>query len=218
MADRRAVSLDPAMPHDLHDVERVAASAAGDADAAIAAQLDRLLAACGECRALVADLRAIASATRALSAVQPAAPRDFRLAPADAARLGRRSVGVSMSSALRGLTGRLGTGMIAAGIVGVVLAGSGLSLGVGGGATAGARPEAASQTTKDGAYGPAAGVDAQASPRDLAFATSEPARTAGSDTGRPLDAAMVVTIGSVVLLGVGLALLALALARTRERG
>jgi hypothetical protein len=76
--------------HTDHDPTLIAGHAAGDLAAAQLMLADRLLASCEDCARLHADLRAIAAATRAMPAWTTAAPRDFRLAPADAQRLRHR--------------------------------------------------------------------------------------------------------------------------------
>ena len=74
---------DPTADHRTHDLEAVAAladdrSVEGEARQAEAAR-------CADCAALLGDLRLLSTATAALPA--PARARDFRLDPADAARL-----------------------------------------------------------------------------------------------------------------------------------
>jgi hypothetical protein len=72
-------------PHDRHDRHLVAALAAGDLEPVLRADAEALVAACRECATLLADLRLIATATAALPLVPRT--RDFRISPADAARL-----------------------------------------------------------------------------------------------------------------------------------
>ena len=69
--------------HDTHDLELVAAHAAGDAQGPALDQAMALVAGCTECAALHHDLRAIAAAMPELPA--PVRPRDFRLTPEQAA-------------------------------------------------------------------------------------------------------------------------------------
>ena len=117
----------PDSAHDTHDLELVAAYAAGDARDADLERAVALVASCADCAALHHDLRAISAAMPDL----PARPRsrDFRLTPAQAAAL--------RPSGLRGLLGALsgprfafatplGTGLAALGIVGVLVASGGL--------------------------------------------------------------------------------------------
>ena len=73
-------------PHDEHDREALAAYAAGDLVGSDQARVEALLRSCPACSTLVDDLRAIAAATRDLPAPASTA-RDFRVSPADAARL-----------------------------------------------------------------------------------------------------------------------------------
>lgn len=72
--------------HGDHDLALVAARAADDLVGSERERADRLFAACADCRALADDLRLLARATAELPA--PAVRRrDYRLTPADAARL-----------------------------------------------------------------------------------------------------------------------------------
>ncbi len=74
--------------HPAHDSYLIAQLAADDLTGPDREFAERLVAACPRCADLLADLRAIASATADLPA--PVRPRDFRLTPADAARLRSR--------------------------------------------------------------------------------------------------------------------------------
>jgi hypothetical protein len=134
-----------ALDHPRHDLELIARVAAGDGTAADARAASTLREACADCRNLDADLRAVAVATRELrSAAVAAAPRDFRLTAADAARLRRRGLGRLLEprgwAGSRGM-GRLGGGLVAIGLVGLVF-GSGI-VGTFGGLGAGAALPAA---------------------------------------------------------------------------
>jgi hypothetical protein len=139
--------------HARHDLELIARVAAGDGSAADARSAAALREACADCRSLDADLRALAAATRALrGAVAPAAPRDFRLTAADAARLRQRGLGRLFgrrgSTSTRGM-GRFGGGLVAIGLVGLVF-GSGVVgsfEGFGGLGTGGAQPAAIPAST-----------------------------------------------------------------------
>jgi len=73
--------------HAQHDLDLIAGHAAGDLTNTQGIRADALLESCTTCADLRRDLVAIASATRALP--PPASPRDFRLTPAQAARLRR---------------------------------------------------------------------------------------------------------------------------------
>jgi hypothetical protein len=72
--------------HAVHDQESIAAYAASDAAGADRARAEAQVRDCEDCARLLADLRAIATATRTLPPPF-AISRDFRLSPADAARL-----------------------------------------------------------------------------------------------------------------------------------
>lgn len=80
----------PSDPHDGHDLESIAALADGDLSNRDRSRAEALVRDCPACGALLVDLRAIAAATRRLPSTA-SAPRDFRLSPADAARLRRGS-------------------------------------------------------------------------------------------------------------------------------
>ena len=94
----------PRHPHAVHDLEAIAAFAAGDTSAKDTARIETIIEACPTCALLVDDLRALAAATRHLPA-RSLAPRDFRLSAAAAAGLRggrwgrvRESLGLSQSS------------------------------------------------------------------------------------------------------------------------
>jgi hypothetical protein len=74
--------------HARHDIDLIAGHAAGDLSDTERGRADALLNSCSSCAELRRDLVAIASATRTHAASAPA-PRDFRLTPAQAARLRR---------------------------------------------------------------------------------------------------------------------------------
>ena len=115
----------PDSRHSDHDPLAIAAYAAGDAtgdelDTAIA-----LVAACADCAALHADLRAISAALPELPA--PARPRDFRLTPEQAASIrpaGWRRFLAPLAGPKFAFAGPLGGGLAAMGIAGLLVAGS----------------------------------------------------------------------------------------------
>ena len=72
--------------HAGHDLESIAALAASDVAGTDRARAEAQIRDCDDCARLLADLRAIATATRTLPPPF-AISRDFRLSPADAARL-----------------------------------------------------------------------------------------------------------------------------------
>ena len=126
--------------HDTHDLELVAAHAAGDAQGPALERATALVAACTECAALHHDLRAIAAAMPELPA--PVRPRDFRLTPEQAASLrpsGIRGLLAAFSGPRFAFATPLGTGLAALGIVGVLVASGGFASG----GTAGARDDGA---------------------------------------------------------------------------
>ena len=136
----RVPPVDPAA-HAAHDADLVAAYAAGDATGAELEAATTLVAACGGCAALHRDLRVIAAALPAMPA--PRRTRDFRLTPEQAASLrpaGWRRLLAPFAGTRFAFAAPLGSGLAALGIVGILLAGPGLSMG---GATAGDGGEAA---------------------------------------------------------------------------
>ena len=156
--------------HADHDPILVAALAADDlagADRDLALELTRT---CADCALLHDDLRALARATA--SAPPPIAmpARDFRLTPADAARLrpgGWRRFVETLSGARSGLSGTLGVGLATLGIVGLLI--GNISINLGGSA-------AAPQTAM-----PAGGAAAAPADRNLETVTNA-APSAGSGT------------------------------------
>jgi hypothetical protein len=156
----------PHMPdshHATHDLELVAAYAAGDAAGADLETATALVAACADCAALHRDLRAITAAIPELPA--PVRTRDFRLTQEQAATLrptGLRGLLAAFASPRLSFATPLGTGLAALGIVGILVASGGLPLGAGGAASGTAQRDA-----EDTATGPAleapAGVGAAAS-------------------------------------------------------
>ena len=137
--------------HADHDVFLVAQLAADDLRPSERPVALELVANCHACATLLADLRAIASATTALPPVPAAAarPRDFRLTEEDAARLRRGSwrrwFGVARSPRLS-FTQPLGVGLTTLGLVGMLISGGSFGFAAGGSA-----PAAAPQTAGGGA-------------------------------------------------------------------
>ncbi|HEU0244116.1 MAG TPA: hypothetical protein VFQ75_09440 [Candidatus Limnocylindrales bacterium] len=157
--------------HDAHDLELVAAYAAGDAEGPALDEATALVASCTECAALHHDLRAIAAAMPELPA--PARPRDFRLTPEQAASLrpgGIRGLLAAFSGPRFAFATPLGTGLAALGIVGILVASGGFASG--GASSVG--PEAVTiQAAPDrelasdaAANGPAASAAAGAAPAE----------------------------------------------------
>jgi hypothetical protein len=155
-------------PHTRHDLELIAAAAAGDLEGAELVKAQELIATCSACSELAADLRSLAAAVRVLPPPAPA-PRDFRLSPEAAANLaggGRwrrllQSLG-SRSSALRPVSTVLTTLGVAALLLAAVQS---LPLGFGGatGAAPLSAPTAAASigTTAEGAPVPPASAPAK---------------------------------------------------------
>jgi len=102
VADRRdpaASSPDAADGHAGHDLERIAALLDADLSPADRMTGEAMVAACTECARLRDDLFSIAGAASAMPA--PGRTRDFRLTPADAARLAPAGPGEPATAATR---------------------------------------------------------------------------------------------------------------------
>ena len=213
---------DPA-DHAAHDTLLVAAYAAGDAAGEELEAVTALVAACAACATLHHDLRAIAAALP----LMPASRRtcDFRLTAGQAVSLrptGWRRVLAPFAGPRFAFAAPLGSGLAALGLVGILLAGTGLPLG---GATAGAAPAdgESERTTSNGtemapalaseapvpgvfaapaaSAGPAASVD----PQPAIQQADEPAPGAG-----PKDSTAKSDAGSTVPVALGISLAALA--------
>lgn len=159
-----------------HDEFLVARLAADDLVGREAGAANALTTECPACAQLLADLRAIASATATLPATRR--PRDFRLSQADAARLrpaGWRRFVARFGAPELSFTRPLAMGLTTLGIAGLLLA----SLPAGFGLGAGASPEAAG-----GAYSAAApdasGIRNLASSPAIVMAPSVPPAAAES--------------------------------------
>ncbi|MEO7229231.1 MAG: hypothetical protein ABIZ30_01415 [Candidatus Limnocylindrales bacterium] len=211
--------------HESHDSELVARFVAGDATTTEISEAQRWVDTCPECVALASDLRAIMSATQEMrtlaGARAPAAPRDFRITPGDAARLRRRGPWqifgtVRTSGALRWLGGAFAT----LGIVGLLVsAGLPALLGGAGSAASSGSAEAPQDAATFGAMAPA-GPTATADLRLQVKATGDPqadteagaeATAAGEPAGAPrvgaLSSQATAALGSLAALVLGLALL-----------
>lgn len=119
-----------AATHATHDEMLLARLYGGDVDERERRRALDQIASCQDCANVFVDLGSIAVATAALPT--PPRPRDFTLTEADAARLGRRSIGGAIFDWL-GRTKALGGSMVAAGLIGVVFVGVISVLGQGGG-------------------------------------------------------------------------------------
>ena len=203
MADRRA-----SVEHDGHDLELIARVAAGDGSPGDVQAAETLRLDCSACCDLDADLRAIATSTRALAADTAAvrAPRDFRITPKDAARLrGRRLADL--------FPARLGGGLVALGLVGILF-GSGI-LGVFSGLGSAGAAAPAQQTTDERSSGAPGAVFAPAqSPGSSGYATA--ANKDNATTGEPREATgsygsmnwFLVVSGAAIVAGLGILLAA----------
>ncbi len=224
----------PHMPdshHDTHDLELVAAFAAGDATGAGLETATALVATCADCAALHDDLRAIAVALPALPA--PVRTRDFRLTPAQAASLrptGIRALLAAFASPRLSFATPLGTGLAAIGLVGVLVASGGLP--VGGGATSGAAPQdtpaaameaPAEMGAADASAAALAGPAAESTgPEEYRASASDGASAAGAPEALPVSGtgegpAPLLVIGVLLVLA-GSTLVALRIVSRRVAG
>lgn len=146
VSDVRATS------HDRHDPMLVAALAAGDLAGIDRDQATALAASCADCALLRDDLVALARATAAAPPPFAPPPRDYRLTPADAARLGpggwRRLV-AAITGVRSGLTRPLGVGLATIGLAGLLFGNVQLQLGSSAAMPAGQSGAAASSPTRD---------------------------------------------------------------------
>lgn len=154
--------LAEARHHPRHDALLIAGLAADDLTSTERTRAEALRDACDECRALHADLLAIAGATRLLPA--PRAPRDFRITTEQAGRLRRTGWLATLlapfagaRSAARPLATAFTTLGLAGAFVAVVLPGL-----LGGAASMALAPEAAPTAAAGGAAGGPA-IDSTAS-------------------------------------------------------
>ena len=200
--------------HDGHDLELVARAAAGELDAREVEAARLAIAGCGACAALEADLRAIAAATRDLGAPGEAtsirAPRDFRLSPADAARLRRHgALGLARPSAWVGGRARgLGGALATLGLVGLLVS-TGLPGFSGGAASPSAGQEFGATGQKDNAS-PIPAMGPLASDAYTLVASGDPSRIVDpsrDQLARPITPSAAVAAASIALLVLGLALL-----------
>ena len=201
-------------PHDQHDPLLVVALAAGDLAGTDRNRAAALVADCAECSTLHDDLLAVARATAALPAARRS--RDFRLNPADAARLrplGWRRFIAAFATPRLAFTRQLGVGLTTLGLAGLLFTAlPGMSLSIGGSAGAAASPAAAQEYFQsDKSLGAPNVVDAQgegssagASAAPAAGQASEPAAVAspagplaGTDDGDATNRSQVtVTSGA----------------------
>ena len=214
--------------HADHDLELVARAAAGDLAASEAMLARDLLAACPTCAALADDLRVITLATRTLphaadAAAHRPAPRDFRLTPADAARLrprglagiARRLGGLDLGFGAR--VQGLGGALVSLGLVGLLVS-AGVPALLGGAAGSAAEVDMAGAPAKGGpthqAVVPAAsGIYALATAEDTVGSTDN-AREATTAPATPWAA---ITAGSIIVATAGFVLVAIGWRARRAR-
>jgi anti-sigma factor RsiW len=224
VADTRTRPAD----HAAHDTELVARSASGELAASEAIAARDLLAGCPACASLAEDLRAIMAATRtlpdaaAIAAHRPA-PRDFRLAPADAARLRpaglaglvRRLAGFDLGFGARARG--LGGAMVSLGLVGLLVSAGVPALlgGAAGGAAEvdlGGLPAKSGPTQEAGVPG-ASGIYALSTAGDGTRLIGD----AREEAPTPSTPWALITAGSIVVATAGLVLVVLGWRARRAR-
>ena len=221
-------ALAVAARHALHDEELVAALATGSLDDAAEIQRAQgLVDRCTACRELHRDIAALGDALRMDAKGTLQAPRDFRLSVEDAQRLGGTVVVRGFLAAFRrsmvSFARPVGASMAALGVVGLLVGSAALS------AAGVAAPIAAGTGRTDATSGPA---EIQTGPQQTGGPKSSdrtgafgPASSAYATPGDNLSArdnaaaqpnpAVWLLVGSVGLLVAGLALLVIALRRSR---
>src|SRR5829696_2763921 len=168
--------------HDTHDLELVAAFAAGDATGPALDAATTLVASCATCAQLHQDLRAIAAAMPAVPA--SARTRDFRITHEQAARLrptGIRGILAAFGSPRLSFAAPLGTGMAALGIIGVLVASGGV---LPGGATDGAGVDTTTRMTIEASQEAGEGAGDQA---PAPASASEGPAASGAPAQQPVD-------------------------------
>lgn len=179
MADSRA-------NHAQHDLELVATWAAGEATGADLDRAERLLDACDLCVGIARDLRSITLALQSVPAVNamttlPAAPRDFRLTPEQAARL-RPGAPLArwtdrLAAAVAAFGRPVGASLATLGLVGLLVGAA--SLGSFG--SLGGRPTSAPMAADANATAAPAARAASGGSAENGAAGAQPAMTKGSD-------------------------------------
>jgi hypothetical protein len=176
----------PDSQHPDHDLELIAAYAAGDATGPELDRATALVATCEDCAALHHDLRSIAAAMPAMPA--PVRSRDFRLTPEQAAELsprGIRGLLATLSGPKFSFATPVGTGLAALGIVGVLVASGGLPVG---GGTAAPQPETAATQNDQPPSGAAGAMLASEAPPSPAAAAEAPAASAAASSAPETEA------------------------------
>jgi hypothetical protein len=180
----------PSATHAQHDLELIAALAAGPVDQADETRGATLVSSCTACAELLADLQTIALATATLPV--PERTRDFRLRPEDAARLrprGLRRLAAALGATRLELARPLAPALVTLGVVGLLVSAvPAMSFGF---ASGGAAPAASRAAEAPGAA--AAGI-----PSAAAAATAAP--SAASSQGAFPMAASPAPTGSTNLV------------------
>ena len=207
MADPRRTGGD----HRGHDLELIARVSAGDGTSADRLTATALETRCAACRLLAADLRSITLAVRSLRSDPPdPAPRDFRITATDARRLRPGRVGGFLSG-LRGagaFRARLGGGLVAIGLVGILLGGRAPGSVPGLGAAGGAAGPEIHDTKATASMAVVFGPVSTAADR-LSIATDPNRDGAAAPVAAPAtswSAVVLVLSGAAAIVGIGLLL------------
>ena len=172
-----------ATSHDRHDPMPVAALAAGDLAGTERDQAVTLITTCADCAALHDDLVALARATAAAPPPVTTRPRDFRLTPADAARLRptvwRRFV-AAIGSSRSVLSRPMGVGLATLGLVGLLVGNVQIPIPAGQSAAAPAAADVASAAPGAAAF--PANPDMVVAPSDRTVGAAPPAAGSAGPT------------------------------------
>jgi hypothetical protein len=193
--------------HDRHDPMLVAALAADDLAGTDRDQAIALTSSCVDCATLHDDLLALARETASAPPPMTARPRDFRLTPADAARLrpsGWRRLVAAVASSRRIISQPLGVGLATLGLVGLLIGNVQLGFGSSSGAAAPALVPAAGGAAVGGAAAvPAA--SAAASTREITNQDSATDRSGRSNdlVAAPIPGASSAAASSAPVRGTG---------------
>ena len=165
--------------HDRHDLLAIAALADRDATGEEALRAQAQVDTCTECASLHAELVSLASATRALPAMQR--PRDFQLRPEDAQRLRpnriRRLFG-TFGTARDGFSRPLALGLTTLGLAGLLFGVLPSTLSFGGAASAPSGPAAGSAPQQEIQQTLGAAAAASAAPAEGGAPAAQPGASA----------------------------------------
>ncbi|MEA2519766.1 MAG: hypothetical protein QOF49_1846 [Chloroflexota bacterium] len=182
--------------HDRHDQVLVAALAAGDLAANDRDRAIALTDTCADCATLRDDLVSIARATAAVPPPITASGRDFRLTPADAARLrpsGWRRLAAALAAPRLAFARPLGVALTTLGLIGLLI--GNVSLGMGSSAAQPATPAAGAPARAAASAAAAALPAGSAAPGEGLNPIAAPGSNAPPATDVPQDVATTSTDG-----------------------